>query len=170
MQFTGTQQINAPAQKVWDFMLDPNMVASCAPGFQSMEILAPDHFKPTVAVGVGAVKAKFTLDVQLEDVRPPDHAGVRGRGNAVGSAVELHGAMDLTPVSDTETTMNWTADVIVNGVIASVGARLLEGTAQKLTARFFDCFRQKLEAPETPAASEAPATPSTPDASDTGNT
>ena len=44
--------------------------------------------------------------------------------------------------------MNWVSDVIVSGTIASVGARLLEGTAHKQIAKFFDCFRQNLEAPE----------------------
>ena len=34
-----------------------------------MEVISPEHFKPTVAVGVGAVKAKFTLDVTLEELR-----------------------------------------------------------------------------------------------------
>src|SRR5215471_15126488 len=146
LHFEGTQQIKAPQEKVWQFVLDPNKVAECAPGFKSMEILADDHFKPTIAVGIGAVKATFTLDVQ-----PQTHAGMRGRGNAAGSAVDMKAAMDLKPVSADETTMDWTADVNVSGTIASVGARLMEGTARKLTAQFFDCFRQKLEAPEEAA-------------------
>ncbi|MGH2504760.1 MAG: SRPBCC family protein [Ktedonobacterales bacterium] len=156
MHFTGTQQIKAPVAKVWAFVLDPNKVAECAPGFKTMEILGPDHFKPTLAVGIGAVKATFTLDVQLEDVREPDHAAMRGRGAAAGSAVDMVAAMDLKPLSEAETQMDWTADVNVSGTLASVGARLMEGTAQRLTARFFDCFRQKLEAgdgAETSAAS-----------------
>ncbi len=146
MHFEGSQQIKAPRQAVWQFVLDPNKVAECAPGFKSMEILAPDHFKPTLAVGIGAVKATFTLDVTLEDVREPDHAAMRGRGSAAGSAVDIKAAMDLSATSDTETHMNWTADVNVSGTLASVGARLLEGTAQRLTAKFFECFREKLEA------------------------
>ncbi|HEU5345929.1 MAG TPA: carbon monoxide dehydrogenase subunit G [Ktedonobacterales bacterium] len=145
MHFTGTQQIKAPVAKVWQFVLDPNKVAECAPGFKTMDILGPDHFKPTLAVGIGAVKATFTLDVQLEDVREPEHAAMRGRGAAAGSAVDMVAAMDLKPLSDTETQMDWTADVNVSGTLASVGARLMEGTAHRLTARFFDCFRQKLE-------------------------
>jgi uncharacterized protein len=147
MHFEGKQTINAPLQTVWDHIMDPNKVAECAPGFKSMEILAPDHFKPTLAVGVGAVKATFTLDVTLVDVQPPTHAGVRARGAAAGSAAEIKSAMDLSADSESSTTMNWTADVIVSGTIASVGARLLEGTAHKLTDRFFDCLRQHLEAP-----------------------
>lgn len=146
MHFEGTQQIKAPAQQVWQFVLDPNKVAECAPGFKSMDILGPDHFKPTLAVGIGAVKATFTLDVTLEDVREPDHAAMRGRGSAGGSAVDMKAAMDLKALSEEETQMNWVADVNVSGTLASVGARLLEGTAHRLTAKFFDCFREKLEA------------------------
>lgn len=149
MHFEGSQQIKAPAQRVWQFVLDPNKVAECAPGFKSMEILGPDHFKPTLAIGIGSVKATFTLDVTLEDIHEPDHAAMRGRGNAGGSAVDMKAAMDLTPISEEETQMNWVADVNVSGTLASVGARLLEGTAHRLTAKFFDCFRQKLEVATT---------------------
>jgi carbon monoxide dehydrogenase subunit G len=153
MHFDGQQTINAPIDAVWAFITDPNKVADCAPGFKSMEILGPDHFKPTLAVGVGAVKATFTLDVHLVDVSAPSHAAMTGRGQAAGSAVEMRASMDLTAASASSTTMVWTADVNVSGTIASVGARLLEGTAHKLTARFFDCLRQKLEAPSSVTAS-----------------
>ncbi len=147
MHFEGTQQIKASQRAIFAFLVDPNKVASCAPGFISMEILAPDHFKPTIGIGVGAVKAKFTLDVQLQDVREPNHAAMKGHGVAAGSAVDMVASLDLSPVSDAETTMNWIADVTVSGTIASVGARLLDSTAQKQITKFFDCFRQKLEQP-----------------------
>ena len=51
MHFEGTQQIKALARRsVFKFLLDPNKVAGCAPGFISMDILAPDHFKPTLGL------------------------------------------------------------------------------------------------------------------------
>lgn len=167
MHFSGSQPIKAPAAKVWQFVLDPSKVAECAPGFKAMDILGPDHFKPTLAVGIGAIKATFTLDVHLEDVREPDHAGMRARGSAAGSAIDLKAAMDLKALSETETLMEWTADVNVSGALASVGSRLMEGTAQRLTARFFECFRQKLEAPESSTApATSPAAPASSDASE----
>ena len=161
MHFEGTQQIKAPSRAVFDSILDPDRVAACAPGFVSMEKLAPNHYKPTLGVGIGAVKAKFTLDVQVEDIREFDHAAMKGHGVAAGSAVDMNAAVDLVPVSEAETTMNWVADVTVSGTIASVGARLLESTAHKQIAKFFDCFRQKLETPETPEASQVAQTPET---------
>jgi carbon monoxide dehydrogenase subunit G len=41
--------------------------------------------------------------------------------------------------------MDWEADVAIAGTIASVGARLIEGTANKLIGQSFDCIRSKLE-------------------------
>jgi carbon monoxide dehydrogenase subunit G len=42
--------------------------------------------------------------------------------------------------------MDWVADVNVSGTLASVGSRMMEGVAHKLTAQFFGCFQQKIEA------------------------
>lgn len=77
---------------------------------------------------------------------------VKGRGKAPGSAVELSGNMNLTAVDEAQTRMDWSAHVVVSGTIASVGARLLSGTAEKLTGQFFTCLKTKLQ-----AADSAPA-------------
>jgi carbon monoxide dehydrogenase subunit G len=42
--------------------------------------------------------------------------------------------------------MDWSADVNIAGTLASVGARLIEGTAQKMINQTFDCMRTRLEA------------------------
>ncbi len=147
MHFEGQLTINAPINNIYAFFTDPHQVASCAPGYKDMEVLGPDHFKPKIGVGIGAVKATFTLDVHLTELHEPDHAVVKAHGVAAGSAVDIAGAMDLKAESDTVTHMDWHADVNVSGTIASVGARLMEGTAKKMTAKFFECVREKVEAP-----------------------
>ena len=146
MHFEGEQTVNVPRETVWAFLMDPQKVADCAPGFQKMDVLGPDHFKPTIGVGIGAVKATFTLDVQLVDLKEPEHAAMTAHGMAAGSAVDMRADMDLAAQSEAQTVMRWTSTVNVSGKIASMGARLMESTAHKLTARFFDCLRTNLEA------------------------
>jgi carbon monoxide dehydrogenase subunit G len=148
MEFSGTQTIGAPIHKVWTFLLDVNKVAECAPGFQSLEVLGEEHWKALVGVGIGPVKAKFTLDVTRPELKEPEHMVVKGRGKAPGSAVELSGDMHLTELNETETQMDWQAHVIVSGTIASVGARLMNGAAERLTGQFFSCLKQRLQEPE----------------------
>ncbi len=149
MDFSGTQTVAAPIEKVWAFLLDVNNVAACAPGFQSLEVLGEEQWKAVVAVGVGAVKAKFTLDVTRPAIREPEQMTMKGRGKAPGSAVDLSGDMHLSTIDTGDTQMAWKATVVVSGTIASVGARLLQGTAERLTGQFFDCLRSKLQTPDT---------------------
>ena len=149
MEFSGTQTIAAPIETVWAYLMDVNKVAACAPGFQSLEVLEDEHWKAVVAVGIGAVKAKFTLDVTRPEMEEPTHMVVKGRGKAPGSAVEMFGDMVLTSLNDAETRMDWKASVVVSGTIASVGARLLQGMAERLTGQFFTCLKTTLQTPNT---------------------
>ncbi|HXL35655.1 MAG TPA: carbon monoxide dehydrogenase subunit G [Ktedonobacteraceae bacterium] len=149
MEFSGTQTVAAPIEKVWAFLMDVNNVAACAPGFQSLEVLGEEQWKAVVAVGVGAVKAKFTLNVTRPEMREPEHMTMKGRGKAPGSAVDLSGDMHLSTIDTGDTQMDWKASVVVSGTIASVGARLLQGTAERLTGQFFDCLKTSLQTPDT---------------------
>ncbi|TMD57691.1 MAG: carbon monoxide dehydrogenase [Chloroflexi bacterium] len=123
-EFSGTETIAAPIEKVWAYLLDVHNVAACTPGFQSLEELGEEHWKAVVSIGVGPVKAKFTLDVTRPEKHEPDLMVVQAR-------------------------MDWTAQVTVSGTIASVGTRLLHQTAEKLTGQFFECLKTKLQTTET---------------------
>ena len=149
MEFSGSQTIHASIGKVWAFLVDVNNVAACAPGFQSMEELGEEHWKAIVGVGIGAVKAKFTMDVTRPERQEPEHMIVKARGKAPGSAVDMSGDMHLTAVDDEHTRMDWKATAIVSGTIASVGARLLSSTVERLTGQFFNCLKTTLEVPDT---------------------
>ena len=147
MQFSGSQTISVPVEKVWAYLLDVNKVATCAPGFQSLEELGPEHWKAIVAVGVGPVKAKFTLDVTRPEKREPELMVVKARGKAPGNAVELEGKMNLSSEGDAQTRMDWEANVTISGTLASVGGRLMNSTAEKLTGQFFSCLKANLQVP-----------------------
>src|SRR5581483_757849 len=107
MEISGTQTIAAPIAKVWAFLEDVNNVAACAPGFQSMEVLGEEHWKAVVGVGIGAVKAKSTMDVTRPEMEQPEHMVVKGRGKAPGSAVDMSGDMRLTALDGEQTQMDW---------------------------------------------------------------
>ena len=147
MNFAGTQTIAAPIEKVWDFLMDPHRVGPCMPGFQAVEVIDPHTFKARVGVGIAAVKATFALEVRMVELDPPTRAMGKAHGMAPGSAVDITSTMRLREAGAGTTTMQWSADVVVSGTLASLGARLLTSTAQKMTAQFFTCLQRKLEAP-----------------------
>jgi carbon monoxide dehydrogenase subunit G len=146
MHFEGTVQINAPRDKVWAFLIDPNQVGSCGPGVESIEVVDDTHFKATAKVGVGFISARFVVNMEFVDLEAPDTANIKAHGQAPGSAVDATAAMNLSDGEAGGTQMDWQADVNISGTLASVGARLIEGTANKMIGQTFDCIRTKLEA------------------------
>ena len=83
----------------------------------------------------------------MVELEPPTRATGKARGMAPGSAVDGTSAMGLSEAGAGATAMQWSADVVVSGTLASLGARVLNSTAQKMTAQFFTCLQRKLEAP-----------------------
>jgi carbon monoxide dehydrogenase subunit G len=146
MHFEGTVQINAPRDRVWAFVIDPNQVGQCGPGVESIEVIDDTHFKATAKVGIGFISARFNVNMEFVDLAAPDSATIKAHGQAPGSAVDADAQMRLSDGADGGTTMDWSADVNISGTIASVGARLIEGTANKMIGQTFDCMRAKLEA------------------------
>jgi carbon monoxide dehydrogenase subunit G len=124
--------------------MDPNFVAASAPGVESVEAVDPTHFKVTSGLGVGAVKVKFKLDVALSDIVENERLKMSARGKAPGSAVDVISAVQLEDTPGGGTRLNWSATSNVSGTVASVGARLLEGTARRLTEEFWTDFARRV--------------------------
>ena len=147
MKLSGSVKIQAPREKVWNFLTDPTQVAQCAPGLDSVEIVEPDKkFRATASIGFGAVKATFVTDAEWLDLDPLQRAQAKFHGKAPGSVADGTSEMLLRDGDkDGETVLDWSADVTVVGTIASLASRLMVPVTQKITGVFFDNVRKKIE-------------------------
>lgn len=146
MKLEGTTNIKASREKVWEFITDPDQVAKCAPGLESMEIIEPDKkFLVVAAIGFGAVKIKFKMDVEFVELKAPDFASLKVHGNAPGSAVDATSEMKLSDGENGSTDLNWSADVVVLGTIASLASRLMGSVTKKLANEFFTKMKDYIE-------------------------
>lgn len=146
MHFEGSTEINAPRDKVWAYVTDPNQVGQCGPGVESIEVIDDTHFKATAKVGIGFISARFVVNMEFAELTAPDAALIKAHGQAPGSAVDADASMRLSDGANGGTVMDWSADVAISGTLASVGARLIEGTANKMIGQTFDCMKRALEA------------------------
>jgi carbon monoxide dehydrogenase subunit G len=147
MHFEGSVDIAAPRDRVWAFVIDPEQVGQCGPGVESIEVGDATHFKAAAKVGIGFISARFVVNMEFVDMTPPEAATIKAHGQAPGSAVDATAHMRLSDGADGGTRMDWDADVDIAGTLASVGARMIEGTANKLIGQAFDCMKTKLEEP-----------------------
>jgi carbon monoxide dehydrogenase subunit G len=146
MHFEGSVPIKASREKVWAFVIDPEQVGHCGPGVEKIEVIDATHFKAAAKVGIGFINARFNVNMEFADLQAPDRAVIKAHGQAPGSAVDATAEMRLSDGPDSSTVMDWKADVNLSGTLASVGARMIEGTANKMIGQTFTCMRSKLEA------------------------
>lgn len=144
MRFSGTERISASRERVWQFLTNPDAVAQCVPDVEALDVIDASRFKAQVKAGIGPVRGKFGFDVVWQELSQPSHARMTAQGKTGGSAVTVDSRMDLAEVDEGATDLAWSADVVVHGMIASVGARLLDGFARKQTEQFFGCIRNTL--------------------------
>src|SRR5207249_9913745 len=122
----------------WQRLLDHQFVASVAPGVESVEAVDDRHFKVVSAFGVGSVKLKFQLDVELSEVTPPKSLKLSARGRAPGSGVDVSTRLAIHAVAPNPSRLRRAATSEAPGTGASGGARRLKGPAKQLTE---SCWR-----------------------------
>ncbi|HSB90519.1 MAG TPA: carbon monoxide dehydrogenase subunit G [Anaerolineales bacterium] len=147
MHLAGTVAIAAPRSKVWAFLTDPEAVAQCTPGLESMTVVEPQRkFRAVASIGLGSIKARFTLDVEWVELHEPEHASAKAHGTAPGSTADVLGELSLREQGPSSTELQWSADVTILGTIASLASRMMGSVTEKLAGQFFECVRKKVEA------------------------
>jgi carbon monoxide dehydrogenase subunit G len=153
MEMTGEYRIAAPRETVWRALNDPAVLQAAIPGCESVEKLSENEFSARVVLQIGPVKAKFNGKVTLSDFDPPNGYTIAGEGQG-GVAGFAKGTATVRLEADGEgTILRYSANSIVGGKIAQLGARLIDAAANKLADEFFGRFANAVApAPPEPAA------------------
>ena len=144
MNFEGTFDVNAPRDKVWDFVIDPNKIGKCLPDLKSLHVESEDKFSAVARVGIGFMKGDFRFELAIVEKSPPSHARLKGTGSGVGSSLDMDTSIDLAEAGS-GTKLTYVADVKIGGTLSGVGERIIGGTAQKNISGIFNCVKKQLE-------------------------
>ena len=150
MRLKGEVTIRAPRKQVWDFMTDPEQIGQCAPGVEKIEVIEPlKRYRGVVSVGFGAVKARFSGEVEILELDEPNYAKLKAHGSATGSVADATSEVRFSDGPDASTLVHWNADVTVAGQLASLASRLMVPVSEKLASVFYDQVRKKIESQNT---------------------
>lgn len=73
--------INAPKDKVYAALNDPEILQKCIPGCEELIKHSDENLEAKVVLKVGPVKARFSGDVVLDTSGAPDAFSLTGQGN-----------------------------------------------------------------------------------------
>ena len=65
LEQTGEYRIAAGRQRVWDALNDPDVLARCIAGCESMAKIADDVYQAAVKAKIGPVSATFAAELEL---------------------------------------------------------------------------------------------------------
>ncbi len=162
MDMTGTHRIEAPRERVWTALNDPEVLRQCIPGCEEVQKLSDTEFTAKVRAKVGPVSARFTGKVTLSDLEPPQGYRISGEGSGGAAGFGKGGAtVRLEEEGAAATVLSYEAHAQVGGKLAQIGSRLVDGTARKMADDFFTNFAALVgggaATGDAPAAEAAPA-------------
>jgi uncharacterized protein len=149
LQYTGEEHIPVGQDKVWSFVTDPEQVGRCFPEVVDVAVQDDKHFDAVVNVGVGPVRGKFKLKVELMPDTAKRHLDMKISGGGFGSAVDMTAGADIVDAGAGQTTLKWNGQAVARGPIAAVGGRVLDAQAHKLIEQAFATVREKLSGVRT---------------------
>ena len=145
MKLQGTVDIPADRERVFAFLIDPDKLGPCLPKVQEIRKLPDGRFEAVAKVGKGFISATFVMTCTFTEKAPPSHAAIRATGKAKGSAVDGTARMELRELPSGGTAVDWTADVAITGLIAKVGEKRMESSAQNAITHTFKRVRKALK-------------------------
>jgi carbon monoxide dehydrogenase subunit G len=144
MKIEGTHKIEAPRERVFAALTDPAVLERCIPGCEQMEKAGENRYNAKLTAGVGPVKGVFTATISLDQLFPPEHYKLIVEGKGQPGFVNGTGELNLKD-SGTATEIHYTGEVNVGGLIASVGQRMIQSTANLLAGRFFKALESEVK-------------------------
>lgn len=137
MKIQGEQKLAAPRQKVWDALLDPDVLARTLPGCEALEPVGPDEYKMKMKLAMAGVQGLFDGTVKLTEQHPPESYSLDVKGSGKIGFVNGAGRFELVEETAQSTLVRYSGDVRSGGMIAAVGQRLMDMTAKMMIKRFF---------------------------------
>lgn len=144
MKIEGTHQLSAPRDRVYQLLVDPAVLQRCIPGCERLEQTAENIYSATIRAGVGPIKGVFTGTVRLEEMRPPEHYRIVVEGKGAPGFLKGSGNLNLEAEGD-GTLIRYTGDLQLGGTIASVGQRMIQGTAKMMASQFFTALEAEAQ-------------------------
>ena len=142
MELEDEIHIEAPRSKVYEGLNDPEILKECIPGCEELVKHSDTELEAKVVLKIGPVKAKFSGNVTLDPINPPEKFALNGEGSG-GIAGFAKGGAEVELIEDgDETILRYTAKADVGGKIAQLGSRLVTSTSKKLAGKFFERFAE----------------------------
>lgn len=146
-----TFRVDAPVDRVWSYLIDPERVVHCLPGAELLEAEDDRTFIGRIRVKVGPVTGSFKGRAHFEEL---DEANRRVRMTGSGQEQSGGGSAQMTMTSQVVALDDGACEVHVDvqmdvvGKLVQFGRGMIEQISAQMFQQFANCVRATLEAVE----------------------
>ncbi|MEM5278711.1 SRPBCC family protein [Cupriavidus taiwanensis] len=138
MEIEKTLVTAAPPARVWELLLDPNVMGACVPGMASIEVLSEVEYVAHMAVKIAFINARFRLHTRIVETRAPHYLRTEGTGEdaSVASSLRQSSELFLTPLDHGGTQLRIRVQVDVLGRLGTFGLSVMKTKADRMWDEF----------------------------------
>ncbi|WP_454738418.1 SRPBCC domain-containing protein [Cupriavidus necator] len=162
MEIEKTLVTAAPPARVWELLLDPNVMGACVPGMESIEVLSDVEYIAHMAVKIAFINARFRLHTKIVETRAPHYLRTEGTGEdaSVASSLRQSSEIFLTEQADGSTQLRIQVQVDVLGRLGTFGLSVMKTKADRMWDEFGANLLARLSPGGAQVAAPQPATQS----------
>lgn len=137
MRIEETFQVPTSVERVWEFIADPNKMASCLPSVQSVEILDERHYEVVVKQKIGVISATFKIQTEVLEQEAPFRLVLTNKGKTIAGAMGTLKSTDtitLKAAPGPATEVQVISELTLGGQLAVLGAKLIAAKSKELFA------------------------------------
>jgi len=139
--------VKSPIQKLWDSLLDPEIIGRCIPGCEKVEPINDKEYDSIIKAKVGFIAVRFKIRTVIEEMIPYSLIRTVGEGNELRKLgpFKQKTCINFNPLSENETELAYQSEISIVGKLATFGDRILRAKAKEVGKEFADAVKKRLE-------------------------
>ncbi len=143
MNIAGEYVLYCSRQAAWQTLNDPQVLARCTPGCQSLNVLEPDSYEMVTKIGIASISGTYKGRMRLCDKEGEEKYSMIAEGTGPIGTINISGAITLKEAGAT-TSVNYSFEARVGGSMTGLAQRALLPIAKVLTKQFFKSIAREL--------------------------
>ncbi len=143
LHLNGSTSINADRETVYGRLTSPAFLAKSLPDAEDIKVVGDEGVEARMKLRIAVVSSTLNVKMTISDKSPNTKAKLLAVANGSGSNMTINSSFELA--GNRPTTMAWSADAEITGVMAGLGSALLKGFATKKVGEIFEGITKSIE-------------------------
>jgi carbon monoxide dehydrogenase subunit G len=132
MKIEGEYAFDGPREDVWKLVRDPEVLATCLPGTQSLRLVGENEYEGEINIHIGPIAGVFSGRLVISNEVAPESCTLAVEGKGKPGFAKGTGNVQLLDQGDNKTLMKYSGDVQIGGRLAGVGQRMIDTVSKSM--------------------------------------